>query len=128
MHPISSTGRKIAPALIFVSAWFVSRGVLELDNTGPTVLIFAALLPVAPFSFMLWKIIKGIRLMDELEQRIHLEALAIAFPLSLILLMTLGLLELAVSLPPEDLSYRHVWAFLPVFYFGGLAFARRRYQ
>jgi hypothetical protein len=66
--------------------------------------------------------------MDELEQRIHLEALAVAFPLALILLMTLGLLELATKLPPEDFSYRHVWAFLPIFYFGGLALARRRYR
>ena len=128
MHPFTTTGRRIAPALIFVSTWFIARGVLELENTGPTVRIVAALLPVAPFSFMLWKIIKGIRLMDELEQRIHLEALAIAFPLSLVLLMTLGLLELAIDLPRDDLSYRHVWAFLPLFYFGGLALARRRYQ
>jgi hypothetical protein len=28
----------------------------------------------------------------------------------------------------DDWSYRHVWAFLPAFYLGGLALARRRYQ
>jgi len=125
---LTRTGRKLIPVLAFVSTWFIARGVLELDDISPALRIAAALLPVPPFSFMLWQIIKGVRQMDELEQRIHLEALAVAFPLALILLMTLGLLELAMRLPPEDLSYRHVWALLPLFYFGGLALARRRYQ
>jgi hypothetical protein len=66
--------------------------------------------------------------MDELEQRIQLEALALAFPLTLILLMTLGLLEIAIELPAEDLSYRHVWAMLPALYFLGLTLARKRYR
>jgi len=90
--------------------------------------VLAALLPVAPFAWMLWEIIKGVRSMDELEQRIQLEALVVAYPSTLILLMTLGLLEIAIKLPPEDLSYRHVWAMLPVFYFLGLAIAKRRYR
>jgi len=128
MQPLTRTGRKLVPVLTFVSTWFIARGVLELNDISPALRIAAALLPIPPFSFMLWKIIKGVRHMDELEQRIHLEALAVAFPLALILLMTLGLLELAVQLPPDDLGYRHVWAFLPALYFGGLALARRRYQ
>ena len=110
----------------FVISYFVARGALEQELlTGWRV--FFALLPVSPFIWFLLDIIKGIRGMDELERRIHLEALAVAFPLTLILLMTLGLLEIAIKLPPEDLSYRHVWALLPGFYFLGLYFARRRY-
>lgn len=128
MQPLTKTGRRLIPAFAFVSTWFIARGVLELDDISPALRIVAALLPVPPFSYMLWWIIKGVRQMDELEQRIHLEALAVAFPLAMVLLMTLGLLELAISLPPEDLSYRHVWVFLPLFYFGGLALARRRYR
>ena len=128
MQPLTQAGRRLVPVFLFISTWFIARGVLELEGTSPALRIVAALLPVPPFSFMLWKIIRGVRLMDELEQRIHLEALAVAFPLALILLMTLGLMELATKLPPEDFSYRHVWAFLPIFYFGGLALARRRYR
>jgi hypothetical protein len=127
--PLSTkTVRSWIPAFLFVLAWFIARGVLELDDLSPSLRIVAALLPVPPFALMLWGIIKGVRHMDELEQRIHLEALAVAFPLALVLLMTLGLLELAIPLPREDLSYRHVWAFLPLFYFGGLALARKRYK
>ena len=110
----------------FVLSYFVARGALERElQTGWRV--FSALFPVPFFIWLLWDIIKGIRGMDELERRIHLEALAVAFPLTLILLMTLGLLEIAIKLPPEDLSYRHVWALLPVFYFLGLSLARKRY-
>jgi hypothetical protein len=43
-------------------------------------------------------------------------------------LMTLGLLQLAVELPVEDWSYRHVWIYLPLFYFAGLGLAWRRYK
>ena len=42
--------------------------------------------------------------------------------------MTLGLLQRAIVLPFEDWSYLHVWVYLPVFYFGGIAIASRRYQ
>ena len=71
--------------------------------------------------------ILGIRQLDELERRIHLEALAVAFPLGILLLMTLGLLQRAITLKFEDWSYGHVWPFMFLFYFVGLALARRRY-
>jgi hypothetical protein len=113
--------------VLFLLTYFVARIVLKQEETAESLRVLAALLPIAPFVWMLWEFIKGVRDMDELEQRIQLEALAIAFPLTLILLMTLGLLEIAIKLPPEDLSYRHVWAMLPTFYFGGLIIARKRY-
>ena len=115
-------------AVLFVMAYLAARIVLKQDGMAESTRIVAALLPVAPFAWMLWEIIKGVRSMDELEQRIQLEALAVAYPLVLILMMTLGLLEIAIALPPEDLSYRHVWAMLPVLYFIGLAIARKRYS
>jgi hypothetical protein len=75
----------------------------------------------------LFTIIRAARDLDELERRIQLEALAFAFVLAVLLLMTLGLMELAITLNRDDWSYRHVWAMLPMLYFGGLALARRRY-
>ena len=87
-----------------------------------------ALFPIVPTAFFLLLMIANIRDLDELQRRVHLEALAIAFPLAVLLLWTLGLLQLAVDLPIEDWSYRHVWAYLPLFYAIGLVIARRRYQ
>jgi hypothetical protein len=51
----------------------------------------------------------------------------LAFPLTLVLIMTLGLLQIAIPLPPEDWSYRHILPLLYVFYLFGLTLARRRY-
>lgn len=108
-------------------AWFVGRAVLE--TAVPTwIRIVAALAPTPLAGAALLAIIRSARDLDELEKRIQLEALAFAFVLSMLLLMTLGLLELAIALNRDDWSYRHVWAMLPVFYFGGLIIARRRYS
>jgi hypothetical protein len=52
---------------------------------------------------------------------------AVAFPLTLLLIMTLGLLQVAISLPLDDWSHWHVWPLIYVFYLAGLARARRRY-
>lgn len=123
-----SNGWGWVPAVVFVLSYFAARGILEMQDTSTALRVGVALFPTIPFAFFLWVIAKGIRTLDELERRIQLEALALAFPLALILLLVLGLLEIAIKLPPEDLSYRHVWAMLPVFYFLGLTLARRRYQ
>jgi cytochrome c oxidase assembly factor CtaG len=125
-EPKSSHG--LISASLFILAYFIARIILKQDEMPEPMRILTALLPVIPFVWMLWEIVKNVRSLDELEQRIQLEALALAFPLTLILLMLLGLLELATRLPPEDLSYRHVWAMLPIFYFLGLVLARRRYR
>lgn len=126
VHPTSLLSR---PAT-WVSAWFTAwaGARILLESSGPTWLrIVAALTPAPLAGVALLTIVRGARELDELEQRIQLEALAIAFVLALLLLMTLGLMELAVTLNPADWSYRHVWAMMPVLYFGGLTFARRRY-
>ena len=90
-----------------------------------------AALALVPLPFFLWllvELIRALRVMDELERRIQLEALAVAFPLSLVLFMTLALLEIAIPLDPANWSYRHIWPFLTIFYAAGLTIARRRYQ
>ena len=45
-----------------------------------------ALLPVVPTVLFLWLVVANIRGLDELQRRVHLEALAIAFPLAILLL------------------------------------------
>ena len=98
---------------------------LQVD---PWLRVLAALVPVVPTALFLWLIIAGLRSLDELHRRVHLEALVIAYPLAILLLMTLGLLQLAIDLPAEDWSYRHVWIYLPFFYFLGLSIAWTRYR
>ena len=111
-------------ALSFVGA----RLGLEVAAYCSAGAVLLALLPVPFFAAFLWLLIAGVRRADELERRIQLEALAFAFPATVMLLMALGLLQLATELNPNDWSYRHVWAFMPLLYLGGLVLARRRYR
>jgi hypothetical protein len=120
----------ISIAIGWVVTYFLSRAGLKM--LGPEVAagwrVLLALLPLLPFVCFLWAFIRVVRESDELERRIHLEALAVAFPLGVVLLMVLGLVQLALPLPPADWSYRHIWPFFFLFYFAGLGMAQRRYR
>ena len=127
---VSNTSTLSRPG-VWIAAWFVTWLVARviLESTVPTWLrVIAALAPTPIAAAALVTIVRGARELDELEKRIQLEALAIAFVLAVLLIMTLGLMELAVTLNRDDWSYRHVWAMLPPMYFAGLVVARRRYS
>lgn len=117
----------MVPAAGFLLSYFVARGVIEQTEWPLAVRIAAAVVPVPLFILWIISWMRAIRQSDELERRIQLEALAFAFPCAMVVIMALGLIELVVPLPKEDLSYRHVWALLPLFYFAGIALSRRRY-
>lgn len=119
--------RPLVWAVTWLGAWALARVVLESSSVPTWGRVAAALLPTPIAGAALLTVIRSARDLDELEQRIQLEALAFAFILAVLLLMTLGLMELAITLNPDDWSYRHVWAMLPALYFSGLFFARRRY-
>ncbi len=122
------TALVLGSAAFWVLSYLGARAALKSLALEPWLKVTVALVPVVPTALFLWCVIRGIRSLDELERRMHLEALAFAFPLSILLLWTLGLLQLAIALPPEDWSYRHVWIYLPLLYFAGLAIAKARYE
>lgn len=127
----SRKGRAVLTwGIIWMMSYFGARAALEwMGDAQPAgIRLAVALIPIAPFVAFIWKFIGSIREADELERRIQLESLAIAFPLAVVLLMILALVQLAMPLNPDDWSYRHVWPFLPMFYLAGQAVARRRYQ
>ena len=113
--------------------WFLSyfgvRAVVAHPATGSSTWLKAlVLIPVVPAALFLFYFITGMKELDELQRRIQLEALAFAYPLALLLLMTLGLLQLVMELDPNDWGYRHLWPFLTLFYLFGVMMATRRYQ
>lgn len=124
----SQTIRLALAAVSWFVAYFVARAFLKNSEAATWVRVAVALMPVPFFVATLLLFVRGVRGMDELQRRIQLEALAIAFPVTMVFLMTLGLLQRAIALPFEDWSYLHVWAYLPAFYFAGIAIASRRYQ
>ena len=120
--------RLILTGALWASVYGISRGLLEMDIADRWIRIAVALIPIPFFVGFLWLWMKGVGTMDELERRIQLEALALAFPLMAVMLMTLGLLDVAVGLNPDDWSFRHVWLMMPVLYYFSLWRAKRRYQ
>jgi hypothetical protein len=116
------------PFVVFAVAYILARGLLEASGLANWLMVSIALTPIPAFAWVLVTIIRGIRSLDELQRRVHLEALAFAFPLTLLLLMTLGLLDLAVELSPEDWGYRHIWPYAYLFYLAGLTISWRRYK
>lgn len=60
--------------------------------------------------------------MDEVQIKVQMEAIVIAFSLGLLLLMTLGLIDLFITLNQENWSHRHLFPILIAFYFAGLYF------
>jgi hypothetical protein len=118
-----------AAAVVFL--WFASYVIARLglevaEATWAKVAL--ALLPIPFFVLLLVIMFRAINSGDELFRRIHLEALAFAFPAVLTLLMVLGLFELGTGLKAEDWSYRHVWPMAVLAYYGGWALAMRKYK
>ena len=122
---------RLANPLFWAIGWlllyFGARGLLEGTAVEGWVRVAVALMPIPVAAVTLGLMVRGARQLDELELRIQLEALATAFLLTILFLMTLGLMQRAVALKFEDWSYAHVWAMLPTLYFLGLFIARRRY-
>jgi hypothetical protein len=120
--------RLLVRGLLWVAIYVLSRGLLEMDFESPVARVAIALLPTPFFVWYLWTWMKGVSEMDELERRIELEALGFAFPAAVIFLATLGLLDVAITLNPDDFSLRHTWLMLPMLYYIGLWRAKRRYM
>jgi hypothetical protein len=119
--------RLLIRGLLWVSVYLLSRGLLKLDVDQTALRVAIALLPVPFFVSYLWTWMNGVAAMDELQRRIELEALGFAFPATLVFLMTIGLLDLAVTLPPEVFRLHELWLMMPMLYYIGLWRAQRRY-
>jgi hypothetical protein len=83
-----------------------------------------AVVPVVPMLLGLIAILRGIRRMDELERRVHFEAVAFAFAATALLTFTYGLLE-NVDFPRISLTW--ILPLMVALWGLGQAVARRRY-
>lgn len=124
----TSEGKMFFSAILWGVTYIVCFIVVKELSPGKTLGLILSFLPVVTFVFFIYYFNKGVSSMDEVEVRIQLEATAIAFTLCLLMVMTLGLLDLVVTLKKEDWSYRHIIPYFITFYFAGLFFSRRKYQ
>lgn len=90
--------------------------------------IILTIITALAFALFIYKYYRSIFFMDEVQIKIQMEAVVIAFSLGLLLLMTLGLLELIINLNKNDWSYRYLIPLFIAFYFLGLFISKRKYN
>jgi hypothetical protein len=95
-----------------------------LSNPVSLVLIIVTLIT---FAIFIYKLIKAISIMDEVKQRIQLEAVVIGFSLTTMAMMFLFLSDLAGILNLEWVSYGHMVGYCWLFYFIGWFISKRKY-
>ena len=118
----------LAAGIAWLIVYFGCRFILDQLALPGGVRIAVALVPAIPFTFFLVCAIVNVRAMDELHRRVHLEALAFAFPIGVFVLMILGLLQLVIDFHPQRFNFRDAWPILCLLYFIGLALSWRRYS
>jgi len=117
---------------VYAVLWVVSYGgsLLALKNLTleKEVGIVLSMIPVLTFAVFIYKFYRGIFIMDEVQIKIQMEAIVIAFTFGLLMLMTLGLLDLVLALNKEDWGYRHLVPYFVIFYIIGLLISKRKYN
>jgi hypothetical protein len=122
-----SLARSILIPALFVASYFAARMGIEVLPQGSAGALAVALLPVPVFAWLILAIVRGIRSLDELERRIQLEALALAFPAALVIVFTAGLLDLAGFHGEGNWDLPRLLPLVLLPYWIGVALARRRY-
>ncbi len=115
----------VSVALLLALVVVVST-MLERAEFGGPARIGIALLPVAAYAFALTSYLGLIRRTDELQRRIHLEALAIAFPTTAVAVLAAEYLQKAGAI--AEIKADYILMTMLVLWGVGFAIAWRRYR
>jgi hypothetical protein len=118
--------RTLLKAFILVFSYFISSIIIKTIAPPQAAGIAITVLTISALGYFLFRYYRSISSMDEVSIKVQMEAAVISFLLVLLLIMTLGLLQLFISF--ENWNYRHlVMAFL-AFYCIGLFISRSKYN
>jgi hypothetical protein len=124
-----TSGNKVLfSGLLWALAYIGCLLILKKTEPSKAAGLILSFFPTITFALFIYFFIKAIGSMDEVERRIQLEATVWGFTLSLLLLMTLGLLDLVVTVNKEDWGYRHLVPYFFLFYFFGIFISKRKYN
>lgn len=104
------------------AVWLLKHHVVE----QPVSIIIAAV-PVITFAVFVLKLIKSFAVMDEVKQRIQLEAVVIGFSLTVLMIMILFLLGLCGISSALWFGYAYLVCYCWLFYFIGWFISKRKY-
>jgi hypothetical protein len=125
--PVASSASPVVviAGFAWVLAYLAARYVLDTWAPESPWDIAVVSIPLFAFYWFVWAVQRTLRNADELQRRIHLEALALAFLSTMLAIMGLGLLE---DTPRGHivLPLRHVWlALIPLY---GICYAAARWH
>ena len=114
-------------ALIYGATYLPAVWLLKHRVFGQPVLIIIAIVPIITFSIFIFKYIKAFSVMDEVKQRVQLEAVVIGFSLTAMLMMLLFLLSLCDISNPGWFGYAYLVGYCWLFYFVGWFISKKKY-
>jgi len=117
--------RQFTASMVAYAAVLIGSVLLIRANPDAWWRYLVAVTPVVPVVVAVMAVVRRVRTFDELQQRIHLEALAFAFSCTAILTLSYGFLE-GVGLP--HLNGTLVTPLMAALWVIGLAMAHRRYR
>ena len=114
-------------ALIYGATYLPAIMLLKHHVFGQISSVIIALVPIITFSIFIFKLIKAFSVLDEVKQRVQLEAVVIGFSLTAMLLMILFLLSLCDISNPDWFGYANLVGYCWLFYFAGWFISKRKY-
>lgn len=115
-------------ALIFALCFPLSVFYLSKYNVQTPFALLIISVNAILFVVFTAKQLQSIKSLDEVQIRIQLEAVSIAFILSLLVVMTFGMFELVKALKFEKIDSLYIFAMLFLFYLLGLIISTRKYR
>jgi len=120
--------RVLVYAVMWCVSYIGSLFALEAYDIPKEAGIILIVITVLTFTLFIYKYFRSIFFMDEVQIKLQMEAVIIAFSSGLLLLFTLGLLDLIIDLNKNDWGYRHLVPIFIFFYFFGLFISKRKYN
>lgn len=114
-------------AFIYGATYVIGTWLLKHHVFSQPVSIAIATVPIITFSIFIFKYIKAISVMDEVKQRVQLEAVVIGFSLTAMLLMLLFLLSLCGIPTPDWFGFAYLVCYCWGFYFIGWLISKKKY-
>ena len=122
------TERVLIYAILWCFSYIGSLFALKSLELSFAVSIMLTLVSGIAFALFIYKFYRSIFFMDEVQIKIQMEAIVFAFSMGLLLLSTLGLIDLYAKLNTNDWNYRFLVPIFILFYFIGLLIAKRKYS
>lgn len=103
-----SPPRVVIAGLVWFATYLAVRYAFEVLQPVPHWDMLLSNVPILAFFWFVWVVQRALRNADELRRRMHLEALGLAFLTTMLVLMTVGLLDgpnESLVLPLRDLWF-----------------------